>query len=335
MQIAKKSIQISVSRPTNQYVTFTVIILLLMLFIGTSSCTKTSPSLALGTLERDRIAHTATANEIVIALPVAQGARVIKGDVLVQLDSSLQQALTAKAKANVAEAQANLEKLSNGARAEDIATARAKLEGAKSALIQSRANYIRTKELVTKNLTSQANLDQSIASKNANIATVEASTEALLKLTNGTRAEDLLMGEAHLAAMKATLVSERKKLADLTIVATRNGLLDNLPWNLGERVTLGSPLAIVLAGNAPFARIYIPEPFRIKISAGDSLIIHVDGLEQSITGVVRWISTEPAFTPYYALNQEERARLMYLAKVQLPDNFAELPNGVAVQVELP
>ena len=143
------------------------------------------------------------------------------------------------------------------------------------------------------------------------------------------------MGEAHLAAMQSALTSENKKLADLTVVATRDGLLDNLPWNLGERVTLGSPLAIVLAGAAPYARIYVPEPYRVNITVGDSLVIHVDGLEQTITGKVRWIATEPAFSPYYALNQEERARLMYLAEVQLSDSYAELPNGIPVQVELP
>mgnify|MGYP001086419231 CR=1 FL=1 len=128
---------------------------------------------------------------------------------------------------------------------------------------------------------------------------------------------------------------ENKKLNDLTITATRNGLLDNLPWNLGERVILGSPVAIVLAGDTPYARIYVPEPYRVKIIAGHTLLIHVDGITETITGKVRWISTEPAFTPYYALNQEERARLMYLAEVQLPDSYANLPNGVAVQVELP
>ena len=128
---------------------------------------------------------------------------------------------------------------------------------------------------------------------------------------------------------------KRKKLADLTINATRDGILDNLPWNLGERVTTGSPLAIVLAGKAPFARIYVPEPYRVRLKVGDKLVVHVDGLEKSIVGSLRWISSEPAFTPFYALNQEERSRLMYLAEVQLPDSEAYLPNGVPTQVELP
>jgi HlyD family secretion protein len=298
-------------------------------------CDDNSPALALGTLERDRIAHTATANEVVVALPVAQGASVNVGDLLVQLDNRQQTALTAKAAAHVAEAEANLEKLRNGARPEEVVAANAKLEGAKAALTESEAAYLRAKNLVVDGLVSQASLDQALASKDGNRAAVKAAEEALLILTNGTRPEDLLMAKANLDVMQAALASENKKLDDLTVTATRDGLLDNLPWNLGERVTLGSPVAIVLAGNAPYARIYVPEPYRTKISAGDDLIIHVDGSAATITGQVRWISSEPAFTPYYALNQEERARLMYLAEVQLPDSYAALPNGVAVQVELP
>tara|TARA_R110002153_G_scaffold99102_1_gene234337 strand:+ start:26575 stop:27546 length:972 start_codon:yes stop_codon:yes gene_type:complete len=311
------------------------VIVILATLLACLGCEDDSPSLALGTLERDRIAHTATANEVVVALPIARGARVNVGDVLVQLDNRQQSALTVKAQAYVAEAQANLEKYRNGARPEEVAAASAKLQGAKAALTESDAAYLRAKNLLAKGLVSQASLDQALASRDSNSAAVQAAQEELLILTNGTRHEDLLMAAANLAVMQAALASENKKLEDLTVTATRDGLLDNLPWNLGERVTLGSPVAIVLAGHTPYARIYVPEPYRIKIKAGDDLIIHVDGLAQTITGKVRWISSEPAFTPYYALNQEERARLMYLAEVQLPDSYAVLPNGVAVQVELP
>jgi HlyD family secretion protein len=310
-------------------------LVLLSVLLGLLGCKEDASRLALGTLERDRIAHTATANEVVIALPVARGARVIFGDVLVQLDNRQQLALSAKAQAYVIEAQANLDKYRNGARPEEVASASAKLQGTKAALTESEASYIRAKNLVVKGLVSQASLDQAIASRDSNSAAVHAAQEELLILTNGTRYEDLLMAEANLAVMQAALASENKQLEDLTVTATRDGILDNLPWNLGERVTLGSPVAIVLAGYAPYARIYVPEPYRVKVTAGDTLFIHVDGIAETITGKVRWISTEPAFTPYYALNQEERARLMYLAEVQLPDSYAALPNGVAVQVELP
>ncbi|MDO6710308.1 HlyD family efflux transporter periplasmic adaptor subunit [Aliiglaciecola sp. 2_MG-2023] len=308
-------------------------LLLFSIFLG--GCQDHKTGLALGTLERNRIAHTATVNEVVTRLPIAQGTLVKKGDVLVQLDDRQQRASVAKAEASVAEAQANLDKLRNGARPEEVASASAKLEGAQAALTESESAYLRAKNLISQKLVSQANVDQARATRDANVAAVHEAEEALLLLTNGTRPEDLEMGKANLAIMQAALASEIKKLEDLTIVATRDGRLDNLPWNLGERVTMGSPVAIVLAGEAPYARIYVPEPYRVKIKAGDTLPIHVDGLSETINGTVRWISIEAAFTPYYALNQEERARLMYLAEVQLPVEYADLPNGIAVQVELP
>lgn len=305
-----------------------------ILFLLTA-CDNDSQNIALGTLERDRIAHTATVNEVVVALPVSPGSVVEKGTLLVKLDDTLQQARVRKAQAEVAEAEATLEKLRNGARVEEVAAASANVAGAKAMLVEYEANYVRSVKLVKQKVVSQSDLEKALASRDASLASLHNAQGELLKLTNGTRDEDLRAAQAHLDAVNATLAIENKQLADLTITATRDGILDNLPWNLGERVTMGSPLAVVLAGKAPFARIYVPEPYRVKIAVGDKLVMHVDGLEKSLVGDLRWIASEPAFTPYYALNQQERSRLMYLAEVQLPDSQAHLPNGVPVQVELP
>jgi HlyD family secretion protein len=311
------------------------VIVTLLTISSLTGCDSRLENIALGTLERERVAHTATINEVVVALPVAQGSQVKKGMLLVQLDDTIQKAQVSKADAEVAQADANLEKLRNGARVEDVAAAVAKVAGARASVTESESNYVRAVELRKSKTISAADLDKTLAARDANVASLHSAQEELRKLTNGTREEDLRAAEAQLAAASAFLASEKKKLADLTVLATRDGILDNLPWNLGERVTTGSPLAIVLAGKAPYVRIYVPEPYRIKLKVGDELVVHVDGLEKSLTGKLRWIATEPAFTPYYALNQEERARLMYLAEVQLPDSEANLPNGVPAQVELP
>ena len=306
-----------------------------LIFVLLTACDGRPQNIALGTLERDRIAHTATINEVVVALPVTQGSQVTKGTLLVQLDDTIQKAQVSKKEAEVAQAEAHLDKLRNGARVEDVASAVAKVAGAKASLIEREANYARAIELRESKTISEDCRDKSLAQRYADLASLQSAQEELRKLTNGTREEDLLEAEALLDAALATLAIEKKKLADLTVLATRDGILDNLPWNLGERVTTGSPLAIVLAGKAPFARVYVPEPYRVKVKVGDELVVHVDGLEKPLTGQVRWIATGPAFTPYYALNQEERSRLMYLAEVQLPDSEAYLPHGVPAQVELP
>lgn len=309
--------------------------LTLSLFFLLSACDNNKPGIALGTLERERIAHTATVSEVITALPVPAGSKVTKGTVLVQLDDTIQKALVNKAKAEMQQAKANLEKVHNGAREEEVADATAQVEGAKAALLKSNANYERALILIKKQLASQATLDNALAARDGNQAKLNSAKEHLLQLINGARIEDLQIAEATYATTLAVLASETKKLNDLTITSKRTGLLDNLPWNLGERVTMGSPVAMVLAGDAPFARVYVPEPYRVHVKVLDKLTVKVDGLKQSITGTVRWISSEPAFTPYYALNQAERTNLMYLAEVQLPVSAAELPMGIPAQVLLP
>ena len=311
------------------------IVLISFITLALTACDKEPQNIALGTLERDRIAHTATINEVVIELPVEKGSRVEKGTVLVRLDDTQQQAHVAKARAEVANAKANLEKLRNGARKEEIASAKANVDGANAELVESEASYQRAQNLFKNKLTSQAALDGALAARDSNLAKQHSVKEQFEALIKGTRLEDLNMAQAHLDAVSAMLAGENKKLADLTIKATRDGLLDNLPWNLGERVTMGSPVAIVLAGKAPYARAYIPEPYRINVRVNDKLLVRVDGIEQPILSTVRWIANEPAFSPYYALNQQERSRLMYLAEIQLPEKHADLPNGIPVQIEFP
>lgn len=321
--------------PAKLSIPFSTLFLLLCTLLTLNACDNNKPGLALGTLERERIAHTATVSEIITALPISAGSQVTKGTILVQLDNTIQKAQVAKAQAQMQQAKANLEKVHNGAREEEVAAASAQVAGAKAARVKSEANYQRAKILIKKELASQATLDNALASRDENTAKLHNAQEKLLQLINGARIEDLQIAEAILATAIAVLDSEKKKLSDLTITAKRDGLLDNLPWNLGERVTLGSPVAIVLAGTAPFARVYIPEPYRVKIKIADKLVVQVDGLTAPIIGTVRWISSEPAFTPYFALNQEERANLMYLAEIQLPDSAADLPMGVPAQVQMP
>ncbi len=299
------------------------------------ACDINTPNVALGTLERDRIAHVAITNEVIMALPVSKGSRVSKGELLVQLDDTLQQAQVAKALADVGKAQANLQKLHKGPRKEEIAAAAAQVAAEKAPLLESQINYKRIKDLVDKNLSSQVLLDRAVATRDLNQARLESAEEQHLQLLNGNRLEDIQIAQADLDSANAIYALQQKKLADLTVTATRDGILDNLPWNLGERVTTGSPVAIVLAGKAPYARVYVPEPFRVKIKVNDPLMVYVDGLEQPIRGKVRWIANEPAFSPYYALNQQDRSRLMYLAEVQLPENAEDLPSGLPAQVELP
>ena len=315
---------------------FKNLLLLFVIALMLTNCSDSDDgSLALGTLERDRITLSATAAEVITALPVREGNRVSRGDLLVELDNNLQRTVVAKAEADVQQFEANLEKLRNGPREEEIMAAEARVEAARATLQEIILDIRRTQRLVDQQLASAAELENAQTRRDARQASMNEAENQLLLLNAGTRLEDIRLAEAQLNAALSVLERERQNLENLTVHATRDGILDNLPWNVGERVYMGAPLVVMLAEGPPFARIYIPEPVRAQISIGDSLVVRIDGIDQPVTGSVRWISVEPAFTPYYALNREERARLMYLAEIQLPESAADLPSGLPSQVELP
>jgi HlyD family secretion protein len=294
------------------------------------SCNAPSGEVALGVLARERVALTATANEIITALPVAEGETVEVGTVLVQLDDRLQKANLDLALASRAQAQADLDRTRSGAREEEIAIAEARVEGARAIYNETRRTVERNTQLLQSGTITQARLDQDMARQDSTRAELHSAEQALRELRAGARDEDIRIAEAKLRAAEAQVAAERTRLENLTISASRPGILDNLPWNLGERVPQGSPVAIVLAGDRPFARVYVPEPLRARLRIGDTVQIELDGLDDPLQGSLRWISDEAAFTPYYALNQEQRSRLVYLAEIALPDEAATLPSGLPV-----
>jgi len=300
-----------------------------------SGCESDSQSVALGTLERDRIRLSATASELVNEVFVIEGQQVTLGQSLLQLDDRALQAQLGQAKAELKRAEAFLRQLKNGARVEELASSKARVTSAEALLLQRSKNYDRAVALVAKKVLGQADLDRALAERDSADAALEDAREQLILLQRGTRIEELQQAQAQWQAATSGLALIDKQLSDLTVVATRSGVVDSLPWHLGERVSVGSPLVVLLAQGNPFVRAYIPEGKRASVKVGQTLKVAVDGAKTPFQGTISRLQSDPAFTPYYALTETDRARLMYLAEIQLGDDAKHLPSGLPAQVSLP
>ncbi|WP_318446745.1 HlyD family secretion protein [Photobacterium leiognathi] len=303
-----------------------------LLLVG---CSKQESPMALGTLERDQVQLTATATEIITSLPIKEGSEVKKGDVLVTLRSSQQQSRLDKSIADQQKAASYLKKLTNGARPEDIAEAQALVVQNQANLEEKNDEYRRFEQLYRKKMVSAADRDRELAQRDIAKAELTVAKNKLEKLLNGERLEDIKQAQAALLAAQKDVELQQQILADYTIKATRNGLLESLPYHVGDRVTANKPVAILLTRSVPYARVYVPEPYRAQLQPGDILTVHVDGVDTAFKGKLRWVATQPSFTPYYALSGDDRARLVYLAEIDLPQSGKALPAGIPVQVEMP
>ena len=115
----------------------------------------------------------------------------------------------ASAEAALAEAIANLQELQNGNRTEDIAQASARLEQAQATLQQREATWSRYQELYTAGAISQEELEQKRTDRDVARAQVNETQEALTLQTTGTRPEQIRQAEARVEQQRQTLTALR------------------------------------------------------------------------------------------------------------------------------
>jgi HlyD family secretion protein len=305
------------------------------LLVGACSV-DTAPTPLVGTLERDRLELVAEANEEIIELRVAEGDLVSEGQLLMRLESAVKKAELQAAEAVRERAAQRVAELIRGPREERIRAAQARLGGAQDNLEIQRSELERIAALIERGLASAADLDRARNSVETARAQVDTYRAELDELLDGTTREELAQAEAQLSEADARVELARIVVRRMDIVAPRAGRIDALPYKLGERPPAGATVIVMLADQAPFARIYVPEPMRARVHPGLAARVNVDGVAGSFEGTVRYVSADATFTPYFALTQRDRSRLAFLAEVTLTQDAArELPSGVPVQVDFP
>jgi HlyD family secretion protein len=293
-------------------------------------CKDETPQV-LGTLEYDRISLPAPSAERIVSVAVREGDRVKAGATVMTLERTRIAAQTDVAQAQAQQQRDALAELEAGTRVEQVAQARADLARTQAQASDARSYLARLQPLGQRKLVAAVDIDRARAAAASADAQVRAAQAFLSELEHGARSERIDQARSAVRAADAQVAAQSVSLEKLQIVAPRDGRIDSLPYKLGDQAPLGAPLAVLLVGDAPYARVYVPEPMRVNVKIGDRATVHVDG-HGDIAGHVRAIRSEPSFTPYYALSGKDAARLSYLAEIVL-DNAGDLPAGLPIRAE--
>lgn len=290
-----------------------------------------------GTLARERIELAAQSAEPVLERRAAEGQRVEAGAVLVVLDPARAQAAVDKARAARDRARRKVDELVRGPRRETIDELQARHDGAKLQLDTDERELARQIDLAAKQLGSPAAVDVQRAARDRSLTARDAARAQLAAALRGTTVEELDQARASLAEAEAALRDAEVALERLTVVAPTAGVVDALPFHVGERPAIGQAVAVLLADGRVYARVFVPEPLRARVTVGLEAEVAVDGLDQPFSGTVRYVSSEAAYTPYYSLTEHDRSRLAYRAEVDLvlDDAARALPAGVPASVDFP
>jgi HlyD family secretion protein len=190
----------------------------------------------------------------------------------------------------------------------DLADAEAGVASAQSALTVAEQDLRRAQNLRRTRVASEQDLDRAVLSRD------EAS--------------------ARLRSSMARLAAAQKRLDDLILRAPGSGVVDQLPFERGERVPAGAVLVVLLSDDEPWVRVWIPERAAARVAPGTAAEVKIDGISRVLTGRVLDVAREAEFTPHYALTERERVNLVYEARVLLPDAPPELRPGVGAEVQI-
>jgi len=303
--------------------------------ISLAACDSSSDTNRIvGQLESDRVELTAEFSEIIVALLVVEGQQVSQGASIIQQDSARADARVREAEALLTKNQARLAELIRGPRKEQIIAAQASVDGAVQELDFRQTELRRIRELLDRKLSSPGEHDRAKAALDGAESSLDINRAKLAELLTGTTVEELDQARAAVKQGQAQLDRLQIDRDRLLTTAPADGVIDSLLFEPGERPAPGQPMAILLSGEQPYARVYVPEALRVAIRPGTTARIYVDGITEPFDGQVRWVASEASFTPYFALTEHDRGRLAYLAKVDIEVAGRRLPEGVPVEVEL-
>ncbi len=287
-----------------------------------------------GQMESDRVEIAAEFSEPIVERAIVEGESVTAGQVLIRQDTARIDTRIAEADAMLGQARARLDEMTRGPRSEQIEAARANVQGAIKALEFRETELARAQDLYDRELASHELRDRAQSARDSAEANLQSLEARLDELLSGTTIEELRQAEEIVRQAEARVSSLIVDRDRHTAFAPVDGVVDSLLFETGERPGSGQPMAILLAGSQSYARIYVPEELRVRAVPGVSALVYVDGITNPFEGVIRWVASEAAFTPYFALTENDRGRLSFAAKIDLLDAPSRIPDGVPVEVEL-
>ncbi|MCD5327381.1 secretion protein HlyD [Chromobacterium piscinae] len=269
------------------------------------------------------------------SVQVDEGDSVQPGQILARLDvEPLKNSLNA-ALANEAALAARNTLMRMGSRSEDIAQARARLEAAQAAVIQSESEYRRQRDLVPAGGSSRQLLEAARSQRDQSLAQRNAAAQQLKALVAGFRPEEIAESDAQLKQARASVASARLALKDASLQSPSAGIILARAVEAGSMVQAGTPAFTLSLRQPVWVRAYVGETQLGKFAAGTEVRVSSDSHpDKTYRGVVGFVSPTAEFTPKSVETPDLRTALVYRIRVVVGDADAALSQGMPVTVRL-
>jgi RND family efflux transporter MFP subunit len=239
----------------------------------------------------------------VVAAPVERGSRVAQGTELIRLSSTETDAQLKEAEANAAQIEARLG-IAGGAPLDVNVVP--EVQNAKATYDLTQSEFARIKSLLDQRVVSQSEYDQRRTQAEAARQQYESAKNAAAQQYQS------------LQAARARVALARKAAGDTVVRAPFTGAVAERLVSIGDYVTRGMKVAVVVRTNPLRVKLTVPEQFISAVSLGQPVQFEVDAYPgRQFEGRVQYISP--------ALQADQRALTV---EAVVPNPSGELKPGL-------
>ena len=268
--------------------------------------------------------------------------------------------------AELRQAEARLSELLAGFRKQEIEQARAAVEEAASGEQRATRDWERAQVLHKNDDISRSQYDQFRARYQAAKASARQARERLALVEEGPRKEEIESARAQVARARAALrLSEAARLElkrkrqeietrraetaraqaqvgvldaqldDAVAVSPIDGVVLTKAAEVGQVVAAGTPVLTVGDLAHPWLRGYINETDLGRVKLGARVRVTTDSYPDKVYwGRLAFIASDAEFTPKQIQTPEERVKLVYRVKIDIPNPQQELKLNMPVEAEI-
>jgi multidrug resistance efflux pump len=227
------------------------------------------------------------------SITVSEGQVAGKGDVLAELDDSLWQQKVCEADAQLQLAQAERERLVNGARPEsrDVARAEAKLAYVK--VQQAEVDWKRTQTLFEQKAIPEQQYDKARFTYEATVAEYKHAYARVVEIEAAAREDEVRMADAKIKLAESAVQQARTMLGKTKLLAPANGTVLRVDVEPGALVSLQYPQHAITMTDASLRRVraWVEELDALSLCVGQSAAVIADGRpDVQYAGTISWVA---------------------------------------------
>jgi len=262
---------------------------------------RPEPLLVQGEAESTRIDIAARVSGRLEKIAVARGQNVATGATLLVIDNPELVAELHQAEAEKTVADAELERIKVGTRAEIIAQRKAEIDRATADLTLAQQTYNRTQQLAARQFAPQSKLDEDADALTLAQRRLDQAKLAHDEAVRGFTAEEHQIAEANVGKAAAKVDTIKALVDQLTITAPVASQVYQIPVEEGEVVTPGLPLLSLVDLSDTWLGFSLREDLIAALKVGDRFSVRIPALgNREVTAEVRVIAAKGEYAGWRA-----------------------------------